>query len=362
MNLRDQFRSKLHRVLASLETPGISDVAATAFEPLEVEGLRAQCHTTWPDAALTAQWEALADRVSGTTPFGRSTWRGGVASSPLRIFTVHRSDQLLALLPMRFDDGAVFTPGAPVSDDLDPLINPSFAAPAWRAVLALMVKLWDRRTREFVLHNVRAASPCRMVLPEVAAAMGLNCHEDVIERAPYLRLTDTWESLLEGIDAHERREFRRRLRKAEAQGGANLTTCVNPSDIEPMLHTAMNILEMGHSEKSVAVRDVLRPLLLTVGPRLIADKQLQVKLLHIENQPAACLLQFAGADGPMLYNCGFDPAFKSWSPGSVAVCMSIRHAIEQDHARVFDFLRGRESYKYRLGAVDRALYRIILRK
>ena len=63
----------------------------------------------------------------------------------------------------------------------------------------------------------------------------------------------------------------------------------------------------------------------------------------------------------MLYNLGYDPAAKPWSPGVVATAMAIRRAIEQGCA-VYDLLRGREAFKYRLGARDRAIYRMTLKK
>jgi CelD/BcsL family acetyltransferase involved in cellulose biosynthesis len=40
--------------------------------------------------------------------------------------------------------------------------------------------------------------------------------------------------------------------------------------------------------------------------------------------------------------------------------MLIRDSIARG-ARVVDFLRGREEYKYRLGAIDEPLYRLSLR-
>jgi CelD/BcsL family acetyltransferase involved in cellulose biosynthesis len=58
------------------------------------------------------------------------------------------------------------------------------------------------------------------------------------------------------------------------------------------------------------------------------------------------------------YLAGFDPRFKAFSPGMLL----IGHAIEDtilEQAEEFDFLRGRESYKYRWGAMDRPTFRRI---
>jgi CelD/BcsL family acetyltransferase involved in cellulose biosynthesis len=88
---------------------------------------------------------------------------------------------------------------------------------------------------------------------------------------------------------------------------------------------------------------------------------MELLTLSIEGRPAGCLIQFPTPAGVMLYNSGHDPALREWSPGVVALAMAIREAIARG-AKTYDLLRGREPYKYRLGAVDRPLYRVTLRR
>jgi CelD/BcsL family acetyltransferase involved in cellulose biosynthesis len=52
------------------------------------------------------------------------------------------------------------------------------------------------------------------------------------------------------------------------------------------------------------------------------------------------------------YQTGWLPELASLSLGTVLVAEAIR-AARADGARVFDFLRGQEPYKYRFGAVDK---------
>jgi CelD/BcsL family acetyltransferase involved in cellulose biosynthesis len=53
------------------------------------------------------------------------------------------------------------------------------------------------------------------------------------------------------------------------------------------------------------------------------------------------------------YQGGFDPGYTRFAPGSVLDAMLLRHAIEEQQVKLFDFLRGDESYKMRLGAHTR---------
>ncbi len=61
----------------------------------------------------------------------------------------------------------------------------------------------------------------------------------------------------------------------------------------------------------------------------------------------------------MIYNTAYDFTQKQWSPGIVAFAMSIQEAIAAG-APVYNFLRGAEEYKDRLGAKDLQLLKIQL--
>jgi len=64
----------------------------------------------------------------------------------------------------------------------------------------------------------------------------------------------------------------------------------------------------------------------------------------------------------MVYNSGLDPLnFQALSPGIVLMGWLIQRAIESKHA-VFDFLRGNEDYKYRLGGQDTHVYQLCIER
>jgi CelD/BcsL family acetyltransferase involved in cellulose biosynthesis len=72
---------------------------------------------------------------------------------------------------------------------------------------------------------------------------------------------------------------------------------------------------------------------------------------------AAAGFGYHGADGYYLYNSAFDPTLREASPGVVLMASLIESAIEAARD-VFDFLKGDEAYKYRLGAGERLLYTV----
>jgi CelD/BcsL family acetyltransferase involved in cellulose biosynthesis len=72
--------------------------------------------------------------------------------------------------------------------------------------------------------------------------------------------------------------------------------------------------------------------------------------------------QFGYGDRMMLYNSGLDAAtFSYLSPGIVLLTYSIQDAIRRGF-RYYDFLRGDETYKYRMGAETTTLHNVIIRR
>lgn len=80
-----------------------------------------------------------------------------------------------------------------------------------------------------------------------------------------------------------------------------------------------------------------------------------------DGRAAACSFSFVDEEGIYLYNGSYDPALSAASPGVVLLGVLIEQSIQQGIPR-FDFLKGDEVYKFRLGAEARRLYRVRSRK
>lgn len=62
-------------------------------------------------------------------------------------------------------------------------------------------------------------------------------------------------------------------------------------------------------------------------------------------------------DALLLYNSGYDPAYRQWGVGFSLVANLLKFAIDNNY-QIFDFMRGSERYKYELGGVSQQLWRI----
>lgn len=85
---------------------------------------------------------------------------------------------------------------------------------------------------------------------------------------------------------------------------------------------------------------------------LLSGGHLRLHTLSLEGRTEAALYCFHNGDTTFYYLGGFEPELARFSIGSVLTARAIRYAIEEDHAKTFDFLRGNESYKYAWGAAD----------
>jgi CelD/BcsL family acetyltransferase involved in cellulose biosynthesis len=86
---------------------------------------------------------------------------------------------------------------------------------------------------------------------------------------------------------------------------------------------------------------------------------LRLYLMRVGGRVAAAHYGFLARGCAYYYLGGFDPDFDRLSPGSLMLLHAVEAAVREG-AREFDFLRGREPYKYAWSAQDRAQRRRVL--
>jgi CelD/BcsL family acetyltransferase involved in cellulose biosynthesis len=83
---------------------------------------------------------------------------------------------------------------------------------------------------------------------------------------------------------------------------------------------------------------------------------LQFGALALSGRVIAMVMCFDYRSTRYLYNSGYDPRFRQLSVGLISKMLCIREAVEKGISR-FDFLKGSEIYKQRLGGVAKDIYR-----
>ena len=170
--------------------------------------------------------------------------------------------------------------------------------------------------------------------------------------AAVMRLPGSYEDHLAGLGKKERHETRRKLRRFEAGLGApRLVAHHRPG---PHLDRFFALHRMADGPKgsfmTPAMEALFADLLTGEGWRLDA-------LCGEDGEMAAASFGYADRQGYYLYNSSYDPRLRGESPGAVLLTLLVKRAIEEGR-EVFDFLKGGETYKYRMGAQARPLFLI----
>ena len=166
-------------------------------------------------------------------------------------------------------------------------------------------------------------------------------------------LPDTFDEYLASLSKKQRHEVRRKRRRYEEAVGA-----VAHESYDGVGWALDEFFKM-HRLSSGDKGDFLTPARRHFFETLMALPGWRVDVLRVPDtdRAAAALVSYADEDGIYLYNSSYDPEFSEASPGVAIVGTLIERAIEEGIPR-FDFLKGDEIYKFRLGAEARQLYRI----
>ena len=181
-------------------------------------------------------------------------------------------------------------------------------------------------------------------------------HIEQTEVAAVLHLPATFDDYLMMVGKKERHEIRRKTRRYQRDlGEAKLRTQYIPAgEFEEFVRL--------HRLAAGAKGQFMDEQTTRFFKDLAELEGWRVDLLEVgEGRASACVFGYADRNGYYLYNSSFDPAYSALSPGVVLLSSLIKKAISDGLTR-FDFLKGNETYKRRLGAVHRPLYTVRCRK
>jgi len=321
--------------------------------------------------ALQDDWAALlavnaTDEVFLTWEWQSTWWEAYQPGDLWLIAARDESGALVGIAPWfcAYDSRAVqMVGGADVTDYLDIIVAPDHHG-AFCTALAAWLYTHAEQFSTLSLCNVPSESPTLDALPRALKACGFLVETEQQEVCPQITLPDTFEAHVEALDKKQRHELRRKLRRAEENDGDKVDwyivgdsqTDESRNDFADQLECFLSLMASSHPEKSLFLKNPQHVTFFrTVMPKLYARGWVQLSFLTVNGDQAATYISFDYGNRIGLYNSGLKPeVYAHLSPGIVLLAYIIRYAIEQ-HRTIFDFLRGNETYKYRMGAHDTAV-------
>ena len=308
-------------------------------------------------AALAGKWAALWSALPAATPFQSpdwllTWWEHYGEGRPLFSFAFWESGKLVGLAPLYIFASAlnpcrrVFLLGTGNTDYADVVFHPEFSLHCCRLLMNEIQArgaLWD--VCEF--HRLRPSAP---LIRDAGDVRGLRVEVMNEHPCPVLELNGCAADTM--------------LKKAQHYARKLERTC--PFEVEQATASSMDelldALERLHEQRwrAKGMPGVLsdprdRSFHHKVANAFCRSGLVWLYALRIDRQVVAVLYGFRRGTRTYFYLSGFDPEYGHLSVGTVLLGYAI------DRARAagslwFDFLQGREPYKYRWGAVDEPVF------
>jgi CelD/BcsL family acetyltransferase involved in cellulose biosynthesis len=291
--------------------------------------------------------------IFATPEWNRLWWEEFGAGKDLFVLTMKRAGEVVAVVGLyRKHEGhrriLRFVGGIDLTDYLGPIAAPEHQAAVAESLVGWLLETdveWD----EFDAHNMPVPFGFGEVLVERVDRAGLDFSLEQEETSALLPLPSSWDeylAMLEGKDRHELKRKRRRL--AREYPDATFRTS-SPDTLEQDLKVFVEMHRGAEGLKGHFMRPEIATFFERVARSFMARGWLRLDFLEIGGVPVATTFGFEVDRVLYLYNSAFEEEVRRLSPGLMLVSEQIRDGIERG-VRIFDFLRGPERYKYRLGA------------
>lgn len=307
------------------------------------------------DPRLLADWRDLYARVACASPFQSpdwlTAWWRAFHPGALRLVAVREGARLVALAPLYREVGPagrrLLPLGISLSDDTDVLVDPARADAGARLVAAVAAGGdFDRWSLEDLLPgSAGLALPCPAGYADTRAAQSAR---------PALSLAGPrdGDGLPLTVPADRRRKLRRARRLARERGGFEIRRDPPPEAFLAALERLHGARWAARGEAGLFADDRARAFHRGALLAMTQAGLARTALVSIGGTVAGAYYGLARGERALAYMGGFDPALAHDSPGAILIGDAVVRAVE-DGMETFDFLRGREAYKYAWGAEDR---------
>ena len=311
--------------------------------------------------ALAPAWGRLFRSRPDLSPFQSPAWllAWARAFQPSQLWTlaVWEGEALAGLAPFfiytRPQDGRrqLTLLGNGISDRLDLLAAPGREAAVGEAVFEHL-----RRSPVWDACDWRDLAPGS---PLLAGRLDAGCDEvEDEEPCPVRPLPDRPQAVIDTLPRKRRENLRRRSRRLAELGRVTFETADAASRAEALqallrLHASR---WAARGEEGVLAEDTVKGFHEDATRGLLAEGLLRLQVLRLDGRVIAAHYGLAWGGCAYSYIHGFEPELAACGPSALLIAEVMADAVREGATR-FEFLRGREPYKYDWGAVDAPQFR-----
>lgn len=322
-------------------------------------------HDTTVFDLLKSEWNDVLGRAPINNIFytweWHSTWWDAYQPGELLVLACREDGKLVGIAPLFIADeeqGKVvrIIGCIDVTDYLDFIVDKDHVEAVYTAIAQYFAN--NRDTFDVLdFCNIPEASVTNQVLFEALKQAGFETQMEQQEVCPIIPLPDDWGGYLSLLDKKQRHEVRRKLRRIHgAQEEIDWYIVDESHDLGGEIACFMHLMAASDPEKAEFLRDKQHvKFFKNIVPLMLERGWLQMNFLTVGDERVASYINFIYDNRVLVYNSGLDhQEFGQLSPGIVLLAYNIQYAIEHGYS-TYDFLRGNETYKYRMGGQDTAV-------
>jgi CelD/BcsL family acetyltransferase involved in cellulose biosynthesis len=285
-------------------------------------------------------------------------WSTFGSSSKPYILSVRQQDHVIGLAPLQVKgDCASFIGSTDVCDYLDFIVTTGKEGVFFDILLD---HLGQQGIKYLEFGLLRPDSTVLANLVKVAENRGCEVSTSPEDISLELELPATWENYLSMLNGKQRHEVKRKFRRLDEAGDINFRVVENAAEIAKQMTTFFELFKMTSNEKAAFMTDQMISFFQALAIAMAKAKILKLYILDLNAAPVAVSMCFDFNATLHLYNSGFDPRFRALSVGLLCKVLSIKDGIKRGRKK-YDFLKGAETYKYRLGGREVPLYNCRIR-
>lgn len=341
---------------------------------------------------LASEWRQLVDRCAQPSPFLSAEWfklwwRFFGEKKQLSVWSVRDTEQtLLAIVPFyKQGESYQFLGNLELSDYADLIVDGERPT----EVSAALQDFFSQRLswQNLQLLSVSAGSPTISFLADQSSEHSWSFTSETQTVCPVIQLPNDWDSYLELIGKKQRHEVKRKWRNLASEHECQIFCFesedkisvaglpAEPTELlsyqsttelagsQPTIANAFSLFHDLHQNSSTEKNTFWTPAITEFFPALLksfADQGwLRLFFLTVDGKPVATSLAFLSHQTFFLYNAGYDLTYQPLSVGQVLTSATIQYATQLKLKR-YDFLRGDEIYKFRLGGVGEEIKNVKL--
>jgi CelD/BcsL family acetyltransferase involved in cellulose biosynthesis len=281
-------------------------------------------------------------------------WQVFGSEADMRIRTLRAEEKVIGIAPLMVKNGIAYLIGdTDVCDYHDFIITPGQEVEFYNLILDDLKK---NGIRHLDLKHLRPDSTVVTSLREIAERRRypVVCNQDALSLE--IDLPAHWDEYLATLSSKQRHEVRRKLRRLFEEGQVEYRFTTDDTAIPATLDIFFRMFVESRQDKAAFLTEKMKSFFVLLADRMARKGLLKLGTLFLNEQPLAEIMCFDYNRCLYLYNSGYDPNYTSLSAGLACKVLAIKASIEQGYQR-FDFLKGAEPYKYRLGGKEVPLYR-----